>query len=145
MTSVNRQVTVYHPRNISLFFFNYLFFIVKLHLLSTMYYTKLKRVVILGSMMAAPLGLQDFNNCCTRTPSLLPIPVTINRHQQQQQQQPFGFGNRQQPRHRLAHQPHFRPQPLEPPAPPPALSVAFTAVVCPWWTVLDGKRAYSNN
>lgn len=91
-------------------------------------------------MMTTPLGLQDFNNCCTRIPSLLPTPVTVNRHQQQQQ--PFGFVNRQQSRHRLASQPHFRPQPLEPPAPPPTLSVALTAVVCPWWTVLDGKFTY---
>lgn len=60
-----------------------------------------------------------------------PTPVITNRHLHNQQK-PQQF-------HRQLPLPQFRPQPLEPPPPPPALSVAFTAVACPWWAVLEGE------
>lgn len=77
----------------------------------------------------------DLNNWCGR-PSPLPMtPVNAANRSQQE----FGPVSRQQPhRRRPPHQ--LQPQPLEPPPPPPALSVAFTAVACPWWTVLEGKQ-----
>lgn len=68
------------------------------------------------------------------------VPVVVaNQHQQQQ----HGLnGSRQLQRRRRPAPPQFRPQPLEPPPPPPALSVAFTAVACPWWTVLEGEQLF---
>jgi len=57
-----------------------------------------------------------------------------NVHQQHQQ---LTRTSRQNQRQRRQPPPQLQPQPLEPPPPPPALSVAFTAVACPWWTVLE--------
>lgn len=69
--------------------------------------------------------------CCDKQS---PTPVLTNHfiHHQQNQK---SVGHSQQFNRQLL-LPQFRPQPLEPP-PPPALSVAFTAVACPWWTVLE--------
>ncbi|XP_015367148.1 PREDICTED: uncharacterized protein LOC107164002 [Diuraphis noxia] len=62
-------------------------------------------------------------------------PVFTNRQLHHQSRQEL-IGHQQQFNRPLP-LPQFRPQPLEPPPPPPALSVAFTAVACPWWTVLE--------
>lgn len=64
----------------------------------------------------------------------------MNRQLHHQSKQQL-FGHQQQ-FHRQLPLPQFRPQPLEPPPPAPALSVAFTAVACPWWTVLEGELTY---
>lgn len=58
------------------------------------------------------------------------------QHQSQEQLNQIGF---QQPNRRRPPPPQLRPQPIEPPPQPPALSVAFTAVALPWWTVLEGE------
>lgn len=71
-------------------------------------------------------------------------PVDANRHlQQQPQQSQCAAVSRQNQRYRRPLQ--FRPKPVEPPPRPPALSVAFTAVACPWWTVLKGRLNYHKN
>ncbi|XP_060846942.1 uncharacterized protein LOC132926589 isoform X2 [Rhopalosiphum padi] len=72
----------------------------------------------------------SLNFCDEQTPT----PVFTNRHVHHQPKQQ-SVGHSQQSQRQLL-VPQFRPQPLEPP-PPPALSVAFTAVACPWWTVLE--------
>lgn len=79
------------------------------------------------------------------TGSALPSRKTILQddfpnQNQQQQQKPLSVVSRQQQRSRRNPLPQFRPQPLELPPLPPSLSVAITAVACPWWTVLDGKH-----
>lgn len=94
-----------------------------------------------GSISIAPPPsrlLDNEYNFCGKPPPQIPapdVPVDRNPKEQQQQQQNFNASS-----YRRRRQPplQFRPQPLEPPPPPPALSVAFTAVACPWWTVLEG-------
>lgn len=92
-----------------------------------------------GSMTAQDNDAYWFGGSLGGRTSSVPV-VVANQHQQQQQ---HGLnGSRQLQRRRRPAPPQFRPQPLEPPPPPPALSVAFTAVACPWWTVLEGERLF---
>lgn len=91
-----------------------------------------------GSMTAQDNDVYWFGGGLGGRTSSVPV-VVANQHQQQQ----HGLnGSRQLQRRRRPAPPQFRPQPLEPPPPPPALSVAFTAVACPWWTVLEGEQLF---
>lgn len=74
------------------------------------------------------------------SPSPLPSAPSVTNHHQQQQQ--YGLASHQQQRRPRQTPPQFQPQPLEPPPLPPALSVGFTVVACPWWTVLEGNLKY---
>lgn len=76
---------------------------------------------------------------CSRQLHQVTTPVDMNYPKQHKSQEHINQINSQQPNRRRPPPPQLRPQPIEPPPHPPALSVAFTAVALPWWTVLEGE------
>lgn len=83
----------------------------------------------------------DFSWYVRSTPPTQSFSANIHQQYQHQHQQ-LTRTSRQNQRQRRQPPPQLQPQPLEPPPPPPALSVAFTAVACPWWTVLEGDHRF---
>ncbi|VVC45702.1 Hypothetical protein CINCED_3A013429 [Cinara cedri] len=92
-----------------------------------------KRLFRKGSI-SSRLPDNDYN-FCGKPPPQIPAPSTAVHCNLKNQHQNFNITSNQKNRRRR--QPQFRPQPLELPPPPPALSVAFTVIACPWWTVLE--------
>jgi hemolysin activation/secretion protein len=106
-------------------------------------YTKIFIHYIGNTAAVPPRTTMPYDDFSWYVRPLPPSTKSFNANVHQQHQQ-LTRTSRQNQRQRRQPPPQLQPQPLEPPPPPPALSVAFTAVACPWWTVLEGKIRFVN-